>query len=177
MRQEHPEFFKGGNIKPARKFRLALESTRLLSGWRSWGFCCACAVGQMQTQVSSARVYIICCSATEMWLNCSGFWPGAAVTIVSRNRPFAVIHFCSCCLGGCGHSIFLSFFFFLPFSSFFRLLLLNYINIKPKLFHLILIFFRNAVLQITTFLPPRGTFHMWFFSILFSEGRAVTSTT
>lgn len=56
----------------------------------------------------------------------------------------------------------LFFFFHQPFSSFFHHLCLKYVYTKPKWFHSMLIFFRNWLLQVTTFLPPRGTCFLHF---------------
>jgi len=46
------EFIKGRNINLIRKSVLILESIKLFSGWRHYGYC-ASAVGQMQAQGSS----------------------------------------------------------------------------------------------------------------------------
>lgn len=84
------------------------------SGWplRALGWCQAEEAGGIAVFVlckprsvlpaftSSATVPHKCQS-----LNCSRFCLGATVTIVSRHRPVAILHFSSCCSGGCGHSI------------------------------------------------------------------------
>ena len=157
MRQEHCEFCKGGT-----------SNLQWNSGWplRAPGCC----------QAEEARVIAVLLLLDRYKTRSvlPGFTSSAAVP--HKCHWIAIIHFCSCCLGGCGHSIYLPF-FFLPFSSFFHLLFPKYINIKPKWFHVMQIFFRNAVLQMTIFSPPSGTFHTCFLHfVLWRKGSHIATS-